>query len=86
MKKLKQEREEQEQNNWVSVKDRLPKGKKCVLVLVSGSPFENMIFENATCIAFYDENFKEWEIDGYLEWENPTVTYWRPIPKLPKEL
>ena len=69
---------------WISAKERLPEDEdKCVLAVASGH-MKNCVFVDALMIAHYypDEG---WVIEGWEEWENPTVTHWMPLPEPPKE-
>lgn len=70
---------------WISVEERQPDENDIgMLVVVSGKPSDNIIFDDAIVIGFYYGR-DGWVIEGWEEWENPTVTYWMPLPELPKE-
>lgn len=68
---------------WISVKDSLPEcGDEIVLALVNGK-YENITFVNGVVLATYYEEEKQWLIEEYPLFENPSVSYWMPIPELP---
>ena len=69
-------------NNWISVKDRLPEDGESVLACVNGI-WGNITFENAIQIATYSEK-EGWIIEGFVEFENPKIEYWKPLPEPPK--
>lgn len=68
---------------WVPVTERLPDNGYGVLVTVNGK-HNNITFENALEIAEYD-NTEGWIIEGYLDWIDPDVTAWQPLPEPYKE-
>lgn len=70
-------------DKWISVKDRLPEGDNCVLVVVNGV-LGNIIFENAVQIAEYCPG-EGWIVEGFWNWKNPDVTHWQNLPEPPKE-
>lgn len=70
-------------DHWIRVADRLPEDDMFVLAIVSGKPTKNITFVGAYCFAEYSDG--GWIIEEYLEWENPTVTHWAPLPEPPKE-
>ena len=60
---------------WVSVKDRLPKKGKNVLCCTSGK-------DNEPFMGYRDDYTGDWCEDG---WEcDCKVTHWMPLPKPPK--
>lgn len=69
-------------NNWISVEDRLPKEDEGVLVCVNGI-WGNITFVNAIQIAVYSQK-DGWIIEGFVEFDNPAVEYWMPLPEPPK--
>ena len=73
------------EREWVSVKDRLPEeDEEEVLAIVSGRPKRNLTLENVAVIAVYCGK-EGWYVNEYPEWEDPTVTYWMPVPEPPGE-
>lgn len=71
-------------HQWISTKERLPDDNICVLALVSGQPEEHVFLENAYQVAEYFPD-NDWLIEGFPDWENPTVTWWMPLPEQPDE-
>lgn len=73
------------ERNWISVEDRLPgEAEEDVLAIVSGSPKRNLTLQNVAVIAVYCGE-DGWYVNEYPEWEDPTVTYWMPLPEPPEE-
>lgn len=69
---------------WINAKERLPENEECVLAVASGR-FGNITFMDAVVIAEYALSFG-WIVDGYEKWEDPIITYWMPLPKVPGEV
>lgn len=66
-------------NNWVSVKDRLPENNDAVLFYVkNGIGFLVGYFENEHWVETFGRLYCERIEDG-------TVTHWMPIPNPPEE-
>lgn len=65
-------------NNWISVKDRLPEDDKDVLVYNSRS--------KEIIMASYNSNYDEWDnLYNYYDYlPVDEITYWQPLPELPK--
>lgn len=68
---------------WISVNDRLPDQSGEVLVIVSGNPQKNITLNYAYELAEYDP-YDGWIIEMWPEWEDAVVTYWMPLPEMPK--
>ena len=68
---------------WINAKERLPKNEECVLAVASGR-FSNITFMDSVVIAEYSPSFG-WIVDGYEKWEDPNISYWMPLPKVPGE-
>lgn len=68
---------------WIPVSERLPENECGVLVTVNGK-HNNITFIDALEIAEYDST-EGWIIEGYLDWTNPDVTAWQPLPEPFKE-
>ena len=68
---------------WIPVTEKLPENGCGVLVTVNGK-HNNIIFVNALEIAEY-RNTEGWIIEGYLDWLDPDVTAWMPLPEPYKE-
>lgn len=64
---------------WIPVTEKLPENGCGVLVTVNGK-HNNIIFVNALEIAEY-RNTEGWIIEGYLDWLDPDVTAWQPLPE-----
>lgn len=75
--------QEPQVGGWIPVTERLPEDGYGVLVTVSGK-HDNIIFVNALEIAEY-RNTEGWIIEGYLDWLDPDVIAWQPLPKPYKE-
>ncbi len=80
MKKLSEERKK---HRWIPVKERLPENDDFVLVTVSGI-YNHLTFSNVIELASYSKQ-EGWMINGYLEWEDPGVIAWMPLPEAYKE-
>lgn len=70
--------------SWISVADRLPDDDVMVLCVVSGRPQTNITLDEAMEIASHSRT-EGWIVETWPEWEDPTVTYWMPLPEPPKE-
>ena len=68
---------------WIPVSERLPEEGYGVLATVNGK-HNNTTFIDALEIAEYDSD-EGWIIEGYLDWINPDVTAWMPLPEPYKE-
>ena len=68
---------------WIPVSERLPENGCGVLVTVNGK-HNNIIFVNELEIAEY-RNTEGWIIEGYLDWLDPNVIAWQPLPRPYKE-
>ena len=68
---------------WIPVSERLPENGCGVLATVNGK-HNNTTFIDALEIAEYDSD-EGWIIEGYLDWINPDVTAWMPLPEPYKE-
>ena len=79
MKRMKKEPE----RKWIPVSERLPEEGYRVLATVNGK-HNNTTFIDALEIAEYDSD-EGWIIEGYLDWINPDVTAWMPLPEPYKE-
>ena len=75
--------EKEPEQKWIPVSERLPENGCGVLVTVNGK-HDNIIFLNALEIAEY-RNTEGWIIEGYLDWLDPDVTAWQPLPEPYKE-
>lgn len=71
--------QEPQVGGWIPVTERLPEDGYGVLVTVNGK-HNNIAFENALEIAEYD-NIEGWIIEGYLDWLDPDVIAWQPLPE-----
>ena len=64
---------------WIPVTEKLPENGCGVLVTINGK-HNNIIFVNALEIAEY-RNTEGWIIEGYLDWLDPNVIAWQPLPE-----
>ena len=71
--------EKEPEQKWIPVSERLPEDGCGVLVTVNGK-HNNIIFVNALEIAEY-RNTEGWIIEGYLDWLDPNVIAWQPLPE-----
>lgn len=71
--------EKEPKRKWIPVTERLPENGCGVLVTVNGK-HNNIIFVNALEIAEY-RNTEGWIIEGYLDWLDPNVIAWQPLPE-----
>ena len=74
---------QEQERNWIPVTERLPEEGYGVLATVNGK-HNNTTFIDALEIAEYDSD-EGWIIEGYLDWINPDVTAWMPLPEPYKE-
>lgn len=70
--------------SWISVADRLPDDDVMVLCIVSGRPQTNITLDEAMEIASHSHT-EGWIVETWPEWDDPTVTYWMPLPEPPEE-
>ena len=63
-------------NDWISTKDKLPKGGQRVLACTKYGDVLEML---------YTIQSHRWFVNGQL-YDSETVTYWMPIPQPPKEV
>ena len=63
-------------SSWISVKDRLPEGGKCVLVYSQ---------DGGVAEGKYNARFKEWVQFRWSVTDLKNVTHWMPLPEPPKE-
>lgn len=75
--------QEPQVGGWIPVTERLPEDGYGVLVTVNGK-HNNITFVNALEIAEYG-NTEGWIIEGYLDWLDPNVIAWQPLPEPYKE-
>ena len=75
--------EKEPERKWIPVSERLPENGCGVLVTVNGK-HNNITFVNALEIAEY-RNTEGWIIEGYLDWLDPNVIAWQPLPEPYKE-
>lgn len=70
---------------WIPCSRRLPEcSDDNVLVQCSGKPRDNVILEDAICLAAYTE--EGWILEEYPEWEGAVVIAWQPLPEPYKEI
>ena len=71
--------QEPQVGGWIPVSERLPEDGYGVLVTVNGK-HNNITFVDALEIAEYG-NTEGWIIEGYLDWLDPNVIAWQPLPE-----
>ena len=71
--------QEPQVGDWIPVTEKLPENGCGVLVTVNGK-HSNITFVNALEIAEY-RNTEGWIIEGYLDWLDPNVIAWQPLPE-----
>lgn len=76
-------------NSWISVEKRLPDVNKSasnyeevMVIATDGKSVLPMIYERA-CIR--GKNKYRWKWVWYVTYDQNPITYWMPLPKLPKE-
>lgn len=70
-------------NRWIPIKEDIPENDKLMLVTVNDK-HNNITFENALMIGYYSDE-EGWILEGYLDWIEPNVTAWMPLPEPYKE-
>ena len=68
---------------WVPVSEELPEDEGLVLVTVNDK-HNNLKFENALITGCYCYA-EGWILEGYIDWIDPNVTAWMPLPEPYKE-
>ena len=71
--------EKEPEREWIPVSERLPEDEYGVLVTVNGK-HNNITFIDALEIAEYDST-DGWIVEGYLDWLDPNVIAWQPLPE-----
>lgn len=75
-------------DEWISVKDRLPETCQDVIYVYTGHDFKNLAVKRYMTIGHYDEDEKIWYV-RYLFASIPLskeieITHWMPLPESPK--
>ena len=68
---------------WIPVSEELPEDEGLVLVTVNDK-HNNLTFENALITGCYCYA-EGWILEGYIDWVDPNVTAWMPLPEPYKE-
>ena len=83
---------EEQQPRWISVKERLPEPDQDVLLIAHGWKgrllyIGRLHHEEAetSWLTGITTMESEWSINGWSYLKTPLVTYWMPLPELPKE-
>lgn len=73
-------------SQWIPVGERMPEVGKAVLVIASGWPKPKTELRGAVEIAtlYTDKTQPDWVLEAWLDWENPEVTHWMPLPEAPE--
>lgn len=66
-------------DRWIPIWEDVPETDDSVLVTANGK-HNNITFENALMIGCYNCT-SGWVLDGYLDWIDPNVTAWMPLPE-----
>lgn len=70
------------QQGWIPVTERLPEDGRYVLTIVSGH-CGNVHLDRAVELAEFSTD-EGWILEMWPELEDPNITYWMPIPKVPE--
>lgn len=71
-------------DEWIDPAVELPPDDDMVLAIVSGDPADNITLEDAYELASYSAE-DGWIVEQFELWENPSVTWWRPLPDPPEK-
>lgn len=70
---------------WIDAEVELPPEDDVILCVVSGKPRTNITLDEAMEIASHSRT-EGWIVETWPEWDDPTVTYWMPLPEPPEEV
>ena len=83
---------EEQQPRWISVKERLPEPDQDVLLIAHGWKgrllcIGRLHHEEAetSWLTGITSVESDWSINGWSYLKKPLVTYWMPLPEMPKE-
>lgn len=72
-------------SKWISVEDRLPDPRDSDWVIgIANGKVGNMEYRDAVVMVAYDQDEGVWYLDSDPD-VKVKVTYWMPLPALPKE-
>ena len=69
---------------WIPVSERLPEYDDGLVLVTVNDKHNNLTFENALMTGYYC-CVEGWILEGYLDWVDPNVTAWIPLPEPYKE-
>ena len=65
---------------WIPCSKQLPPhSDDLLLIQCSGKPKNNIVFDNAFCLASYTK--EGWLLELYPEWKGAEVIAWMPLPE-----
>ena len=77
---VKQLAEEYNNDGWIPCSKQLPPhSDDLLLIQCSGKPKNNIVFDNAFCLASYTK--EGWLLELYPEWKGAEVIAWMPLPE-----
>ena len=72
--------EEYNNDGWIPCSKQLPPhSDDLLLIQCSGKPKNNIVFDNAFCLASYTK--EGWLLELYPEWKGAEVIAWMPLPE-----
>ena len=72
--------EEYNNDGWIPCSKQLPPhSDDLLLIQCSGKPKNNIVFDNAFCLASYTK--EGWLLELYPEWKGAEVIAWQPLPE-----
>ena len=72
--------EEYNNDGWIPCSKQLPPhSDDLLLIQCSGKPKNNIVFDNAFCLASYTKEV--WLLELYPEWKGAEVIAWMPLPE-----
>ena len=74
----KEQKNEEQKNEWIRAKEQWPKNNEIVLVQITGQA-ANVGFNNALQIGYYDKDTHFWCIDGYEDFVGEVIA-WQLLP------
>ena len=67
-------------DGWIPCSKQLPPhSDDLLLIQCSGKPKNNIVFDNAFCLASYTK--EGWLLELYPEWKGAEVIAWQPLPE-----
>ena len=69
---------------WIPVSERLPEYDDGLVLVTVNDKHNNLTFENTLMTGCYC-CAEGWILEGYIDWVDPNVTAWLPLPEPYKE-